>query len=98
MQISIFGSGYVGQMRAAVFSEVGHQVTCVDLDPARIEGIQSDDLPFYEPGRNKLVQAGIAQTRLLLRWTLRKPCRPVIICLFVLALRRQQTEAPIYNT
>ena len=61
MRISIFGSGYVGLVQAAVFSQVGHQVTCMDIDPARIERIQSGDLPFYEPGLNELVQAGIAQ-------------------------------------
>ncbi len=64
MRISIFGSGYVGLVQAAVFSEVGHQVTCMDIDPARIERIQGGDLPFYEPGLNELVQAGIAQNTL----------------------------------
>ena len=64
MRISIFGSGYVGLVQAAVFSQVGHQVTCMDIDPARIEQIQSGDLPFYEPGLSDLVQAGIAQSTL----------------------------------
>ena len=64
MRISIFGSGYVGLVQAAVFSEVGHQVTCMDIDPARIERIQGGDLPFFEPGLNELVQAGIAQNTL----------------------------------
>ena len=48
MRISIFGSGYVGLVQAAVFSEVGHQITCMDIDPARIERIQGGDLPFFE--------------------------------------------------
>ncbi len=64
MRISIFGSGYVGLVQAAVFSEVGHHVTCMDIDPARIARIQDSDLPFYEPGLNELVQAGIAQNTL----------------------------------
>ena len=64
MRISIFGSGYVGLVQTAVFSEVGHQITCMDTDPARIERIQGGDLPFYEPGLNELVQAGIAQNTL----------------------------------
>ena len=64
MRISIFGSGYVGLVQAAVFSEVGHQVTCMDIDPARIERIQGGSLPFYEPGLSELVQAGIAQNSL----------------------------------
>ncbi len=64
MRISIFGSGYVGLVQAAVFSEVGHQITCMDIDPARIERIRGGDLPFFEPGLNELVQAGIAQNML----------------------------------
>mgnify|MGYP002844254943 FL=1 len=48
MRISIFGSGYVGLVEAAVFSKVGHQITCMDIDPARIERIQGGDLPFYK--------------------------------------------------
>ena len=47
LRISIFGSGYVGLVQAAVFSEAGHQVTYVNIDPARIERIQGSDLPFY---------------------------------------------------
>ncbi len=43
-----------------MFSEVGHQITCMDIEPARIERIQGGDLPFYETGLNELVQAGIA--------------------------------------
>ena len=60
MRISIFGSGYVGLVQAAVFSEVGHQVTCMDVDAARIEKIAAGNVPFYEPGLNELVQAGLA--------------------------------------
>jgi UDPglucose 6-dehydrogenase len=57
LRISIFGSGYVGLVQAAVFSEVGHRVTCMDIDPAHIERIQAG-------GLNDLVQAGIAQNTL----------------------------------
>jgi UDPglucose 6-dehydrogenase len=64
LRISIFGSGQVGLVQAAVFSQVGHQITCMDIDPARIERIQGGDLPFYEPGLNELLQAGIAQNML----------------------------------
>ena len=64
MRISIFGSGYVGLVQAAVFSEVGHQVTCMDVDTARIEKIAAGNVPFYEPGLNELVQAGLAQQTL----------------------------------
>ena len=64
MRISIFGSGYVGLVKAAVFSEVGHNVVCMDIDPARIELIQGGELPFFEPGLSDLVKAGVAQGKL----------------------------------
>ena len=67
MRITIFGSGYVGLVQAAVFAEVGHQVTCMDIDTARIEQIASGEVPFYEPGLNELLQAGLAQQTLHLR-------------------------------
>ena len=54
MQISIFGSGYVELVRAAVFSEVRHQVTCMDIDPARIEGFRAVTYPLVV--RNKTEQ------------------------------------------
>lgn len=64
MRISIFGSGYVGLVQAAVFSEVGHDVTCMDIDGDRIARIQSGDIPFFEPGLSGLLQAGLTQQRL----------------------------------
>ena len=64
MRISIFGSGYVGLVQAAVFSEVGHDVICMDIDRDRIARIQNDDIPFFEPGLSGLLQAGLTQQRL----------------------------------
>lgn len=64
LRISIFGSGYVGLVQAAVFSEVGHRVICMDVDPARIAQIQAGELPFFEPGLANLVQAAVQQGHL----------------------------------
>ena len=66
MRISIFGSGYVGLVQAAVFSEVGHDVICMDIDRDRIACIQNGDIPFFEPGLSGLLQAGLTQQRLRL--------------------------------
>ena len=51
----------MGLVQAAVFSEVGHQVTCMNRDTTRVARIQNSDLPFHEASLNELVQAGIAQ-------------------------------------
>ena len=66
MRISIFGSGYVGLVQAAVFSEVGHQVTCMDIDAERITRIERGELPFFEPGLADRVTTGLAQGTLRL--------------------------------
>ena len=64
MKISIFGSGYVGLVQAAVFAEVGHQVICTDIDPDRIASMELGEVPFFEPGLGDLVRAGVEQKRL----------------------------------
>ena len=58
MRISIFGSGYVGLVQAAVFSEVGHDVICMDIDLDRIARIQNGDIPFFEPGLSAITASG----------------------------------------
>ena len=50
MRISIFGSGYVGLVQAAVFADVGHRVICIDIDEARVQRLRAGEVPFFEPG------------------------------------------------
>ena len=59
MNISIFGSGYVGLVQAAIFADVGHKVTCMDVDAARVERLRAGDVPFFEPGLSQLIRNGI---------------------------------------
>jgi UDPglucose 6-dehydrogenase len=58
MNISIFGSGYVGLVQAAIFADVGHQVLCMDVDEERIKRLQRAEVPFYEPGLESLLRSG----------------------------------------
>ena len=46
MRISIFGSGYVGLVQAAVFADVGHRVICMDIDADRVERLQRGKCHF----------------------------------------------------
>lgn len=57
MRITIFGSGYVGLVQAAVFAHVGHQVLCVDIDAERVARLNSGDIPIFEPGLKEIVLA-----------------------------------------
>lgn len=61
MKISIFGSGYVGLVQAAVFADVGHRVTCMDVNEARVARLRAGEVPFYEPGLANMVAAGVEQ-------------------------------------
>jgi GDP-mannose 6-dehydrogenase len=53
--ISIFGLGYVGSVSAACFAHLGHQVTGVDVNPAKVQMLQSGKSPIIESGMNELV-------------------------------------------
>ncbi|HHQ4451414.1 TPA: UDP-glucose dehydrogenase family protein [Aeromonas veronii] len=64
MKVTIFGTGYVWLVQAAVLAEVGHQVCCVDVDDERIAALRLGQIPFYEPGLATLVESHLASGRL----------------------------------
>jgi len=64
MNLTIIGTGYVGLVTGACFAEVGHQVTCVDNDAAKVDVLQGGGMPIYEPGLEELVKQGVADDRL----------------------------------
>jgi len=64
MHISVIGTGYVGLVTGACFSEFGVNVTCMDTDAKRIARLEKGDIPFYEPGITELVAKGIRENRI----------------------------------
>ena len=63
MKVTVFGTGYVGLVQAAVLASVGHDVVCVDIDENKIEGLEKGILPIYEPDLGPIVeQASADQT------------------------------------
>jgi UDPglucose 6-dehydrogenase len=64
MKIAVVGTGYVGLVTGAGFSDFGHDVTCVDIDTTRIAKLRSGDVPFYEPGLHDLIRRNTGLGRL----------------------------------
>ncbi|MDA0120318.1 UDP-glucose dehydrogenase family protein [Vibrio sp. T11.5] len=64
MNVAIFGSGYVGLVQAAVLSDAGHNVCCIDVDVERVAKLKKGIVPIYEPGLEKLVEENVLAGRL----------------------------------
>ena len=60
----MIGSGYVGLVSGACFSDFGHQVVCVDSDHAKIAALHEGVMPIYEPGLKELVERNVREGRL----------------------------------
>jgi UDPglucose 6-dehydrogenase len=64
MRIAMIGTGYVGLVSGACFSDFGHIVTCIDSDAAKIKQLRSGSLPIFEPGLDALVASNVDAGRL----------------------------------
>jgi len=64
MKIAMVGSGYVGLVSGACFADFGHDVVCIDKDPAKIDSLKAGIMPIYEPGLAELVGSNVKAGRL----------------------------------
>ncbi len=81
MNITVFGSGYVGLVQATVLADVGHQVICVDVDEQKVAALMDGQVPIYEPGLESLLQRNIKSGSW---YSPRTPCWPsnTVMCSF----------------
>src|SRR4051812_6943508 len=64
MRIAMIGTGYVGLVSGACFSDFGHDVVCVDKDSSKIEALKQGVMPIFEPGLDRLVESNVRGGRL----------------------------------
>ena len=64
MKVAMIGTGYVGLVSGACFADLGHHVTCVDTDTAKIEKLRRAEIPIYEPGLEDIVARNVEAGRL----------------------------------
>jgi UDPglucose 6-dehydrogenase len=64
MRVTVVGTGYVGLVSGACFSDFGHHVTCVDKDETKIARLRNGVMPIYEPGLDDLVERNVREGRL----------------------------------
>ena len=64
MKITVVGTGYVGLVSAACLAEVGNDVLCLDVDPAKIKLLETGGIPIFEPGLQEMVRRNVDGGRL----------------------------------
>lgn len=83
MTLTIIGAGYVGLVSAAVFSELGNKVFCLDVDKKKIENLKIGRIPFFEPSLLEYVNRNVSQKRLFFTTSYKESVshsQVVIIC------------------
>lgn len=64
MNVTIFGSGYVGLVSGALLADVGNNVLCVDIDEAKVESLKQGVVPIHEPGLEEILNRNLQAGRL----------------------------------
>ncbi|KKL86500.1 hypothetical protein LCGC14_1944130, partial [marine sediment metagenome] len=80
MEITIIGTGYVGLVSGACFAEMGHIVTCLDVDEEKIKMLNESHMPIYEPSLEELVKKNQKGKRLFFTTDYKKAIKNAMVC------------------
>ncbi|MCX6727359.1 MAG: UDP-glucose/GDP-mannose dehydrogenase family protein [Candidatus Saccharibacteria bacterium] len=64
MKIAVVGTGYVGLVTGTCLAEMGNEVTCIDIDQAKVDAMKKGEIPIYEPGLETIFERNIGNKRL----------------------------------
>ena len=79
MNIAVIGAGYVGLVSGVCFSEMGNKVTCIDVDPQKIEKLNKGIVPIFEPGLEQMVLRNVKNKNLFFTTNLGEAIKDVEI-------------------
>lgn len=84
MKIAVVGTGYVGLVTGTCFAETGNDVTCVDIDKAKVEKLSNGQITIYEPGLEKLFLRNVKEERLRFTTSLEDGIKDALIIFLAL--------------
>ena len=89
MKICILGSGYVGLVSGACFSDLGNTVICVDINKKIIDKLNNGIIPIYEPGLQELVTRNLKKKDFFFQQIYLIQLKSQILFLYVLELQQK---------
>ena len=98
MKIAVVGTGYVGLVTGTCFSNTGNDVTCIDIDEAKIKALQNGEVPIYEPGLTELVKRNAEAGRLHFTTDLPSAIKPANVVYLAVGTPQDDDGAADLNT
>ncbi|MCB1135084.1 MAG: UDP-glucose/GDP-mannose dehydrogenase family protein, partial [Chlamydiia bacterium] len=80
MNVLIVGTGYVGLVTGTCLAEMGHRVTCLDVDEMKVERLQQGQIPIYEPGLAEMVSRNVTAKRLHFTTNYKSAVEQSLVC------------------
>lgn len=94
MNIAVIGTGYVGLVTGACFAEFGVDVTCVDVDIAKVEKLNHGEIPIYEPGLDTIVEKNVEAGRLHFTTDIKSAVEKALVVFLAVGTPPQEDGTP----